>query len=286
MQALPPELLVIGHASKDVEGDGFRLGGTVTYAGLLGVRLGLRTAVVTSHSPELPLETVLEGAEIRVRPSAESTTFRNRYDGSYRRQIISGLAEPLGLQDVPAAWQRSGVVLLGPVAAELRPDLFTAFGSSLLGLTPQGLMRAWTEDGEVYPVRWDPPDELLRSLDVLVLSEDDLEDPADLGRYIESVRMVAVTHAERGATIYVRGEPHEYPAYECDPTDPTGAGDVFAAAFLVELHASGDVGRAAHFANSAASFVIEAPGPAGVPDRPRILSRLARHAYRAPSPSP
>jgi sugar/nucleoside kinase (ribokinase family) len=48
--------------------------------------------------------------------------------------------------------------------------------------------------------------------------------------------------------------------------DPTGAGDVFAAAFLWHLHSSsGDWRTAADWANCAASFAVEQRGVAGVP---------------------
>ncbi len=279
----PPDFLVIGHATRDVEDGFFRLGGTVTYAGLLGVRLGLQTAVVTSHGPDLPVPEALKGASVSVRPSPASTTFRNRYDGSHRQQLISEVASPLALEDVPDSWRRSRVVLLGPVAGELQPDLFTGFPDALLGLTPQGLMRAWNEAGEVRATLWEPPDELLSRLDVLVLSEDDLPDAAVLSHYTRRVPVVAVTHAERGATVYTADGARDYPAYACAPVDPTGAGDVFAAAFLIELEASGDTAHAATFANSAASFVIEAEGPSGVPDRHSIMQRISIGAYRTVS---
>ena len=44
-----PDFLAIGHAAKDLDGDGgFTIGGTVTYAAATARRLGLRAAVVTS----------------------------------------------------------------------------------------------------------------------------------------------------------------------------------------------------------------------------------------------
>lgn len=48
--------------------------------------------------------------------------------------------------------------------------------------------------------------------------------------------------------------------------DPTGAGDVFAAAFLWHLHQqNGDWKTAAEWANCVASFAVEKRGVTGVP---------------------
>lgn len=246
--------------------------------------LGAPTAVLTSCSEDLPVRDALAGADVKIVPSGESTTFRNLYDGSLRRQIISGLARPISAADVPPLWRRAPIVLLGPIAGEIQDDLFTAFPDSLLALTPQGMMRAWTEDGDVYPKRWLPPAALLARLDVLVLSQDDLVDPSDLAWFVQRVRLVAVTHAELGATVYVEGRAQRYPAYECVAADPTGAGDTFAAAFLLEMKASGSVDRAAHFANSAASFVTEAEGAGAIPSRSEVLRRMELGRTRSAVP--
>jgi len=262
--------------SKDLhDGGAYTLGGTATYAGLLGARLGLRTAVVTSCGPDLEPLPALDGVSIVSKTSPSTTTFRNLYDGAYRRQIISGVAAPLTAEDVPVEWRESRVVLLGPVAGEVANDLFHAFGMSLLGVTPQGMMRAWNDAGEVYAVPWEPEEDLLRRVDVLVLSEDDLPTTSALERFIETVRIVALTHEARGATVYVEGEPRTCPAYASSAVEPTGAGDTFAAAFLVELEATNDIERAAHFANSAASLVIEGEGTSTVPTRAQIEHRVS-----------
>jgi sugar/nucleoside kinase (ribokinase family) len=56
--------------------------------------------------------------------------------------------------------------------------------------------------------------------------------------------------------------------------DPTGAGDVFSAAFLIRLAETGDPCEAARFANVAASFSIEAPGVSGIPTRRQVEAYL------------
>ncbi len=222
----------------------------------------------------MPVARALEGASVSVRPSPHTTTFRNTYHGFARQQVISEHASMIGLSDVPPEWRSAPVVLLGPVAGELRQDLFQSFQNSLLGVTPQGMMRAWAGEGLVHAIRWTEAEQLLTGVDVLVVSEEDLPDQRELARYVQLVEIVALTHSERGATVYERGVARKFPAYPCSPTDPTGAGDVFAAAFLLELHGSGSIELAARFANSAASHVIEVEGP-GAPTREQIEARIA-----------
>jgi sugar/nucleoside kinase (ribokinase family) len=57
--------------------------------------------------------------------------------------------------------------------------------------------------------------------------------------------------------------------------DPTGAGDVFAAAFLVRYHETGDAADAAAFAACAASCAVEGVGVSSLGDRPEVLRRMA-----------
>ena len=64
------------------------------------------------------------------------------------------------------------------------------------------------------------------------------------------------------------------PAYQANEVDPTGAGDVFATAFFVRLHETGDAVQAARFANAAASFVVEGPGVSCIPSRAQVEWRL------------
>jgi sugar/nucleoside kinase (ribokinase family) len=56
--------------------------------------------------------------------------------------------------------------------------------------------------------------------------------------------------------------------------DPTGAGDVFAPAFMIRLIETGDPCEAAQFANVVASFSIEGPGVTGIPMRKQVEAYL------------
>ena len=72
----------------------------------------------------------------------------------------------------------------------------------------------------------------------------------------------------------------EVPALTAHPVDFTGAGDVFASAFLVAYHETGDPRRAARFAHAAAAFAIEDEGTTGIPSRAAVEARLVEQDQR------
>ena len=88
--------------------------------------------------------------------------------------------------------------------------------------------------------------------------------------------LIALTRGWRGLTLLTRDARHEIPSLPCQETDPTGAGDVFAAAFLVRYHETGESLEAAAFAACAASCVVEGPGFSTLGDRREIEQRLTR----------
>jgi sugar/nucleoside kinase (ribokinase family) len=108
-----------------------------------------------------------------------------------------------------------------------------------------------------------------------VLSEEDVaQDEGAVRNLAAMARVTAVTRGRAGATIYWQGLSCDLPAFRAREVDPTGAGDVFAAAFLVRLHETGDPFAAAQFANCAASLSIEGAGTAGIPSRRQVEARL------------
>jgi sugar/nucleoside kinase (ribokinase family) len=271
-----PEFVAVGHVTRDLLADGERVGGTVTYAALTAQRLGLRAGVVTSAGPELGVRAAPAGVAVVWRPAAVTTTFENRYEAGTRRQRLLARAAPLSAADVPAAWRRAGLALIGPVAGECAADLVEVFPEALLAVTPQGWLRAWDAAGDVVATDWRQAEYVLPRVDVAILSmEDTAGAPGLIGRFAALAPCLVVTDGGRGAEVYRRGEPIHVPAFPRPAADPTGAGDVFAAAFLIELARGGDPIGAARFGHAAASFVVEGSGAANIPDRGRVAARLA-----------
>jgi len=63
--------------------------------------------------------------------------------------------------------------------------------------------------------------------------------------------------------------------------DPTRAGDVFAATFLVEYCRSGESRRRQRVAGCAASFCVEAQGTAGISPLAQVEEKLGNSKRRA-----
>ena len=274
-----PDFLAIGHITRDLLPDGsWRLGGAVTYAALTAARLGLRPAIVTSGPPDVlaALDAVLPDISLSIVPSVEATTFENIYTVQGRQQFLHGRAAPLMLSAVPGTWRDAPIVLLGPVAQEIDASIVGGFPNSLVAATPQGWLRQWDADGVVTPSSLANAGMLLPQLRALILSPEDIGALADtvIGEWARIVPLIAVTCSRDGAYVWENGARSDvfagYPAHE---VDPTGAGDVFAAAFLCELHETGDAARAIDFANQVAACSVEAVGGEGIPTREMVAAR-------------
>ena len=137
----------------------------------------------------------------------------------------------------------------------------------------QGWLRRWDGAGLVTPAYWDG-DGVLPHVDAAVLSVDDLGNPDWIERWREKTPVLIVTAGAGGSTVYLEGRRHDVPAFPVEEVDPTGAGDVFGAAYLIRYAETGDVLRSALFASCAASFCVEAQGSRNVPSRAAVEVRL------------
>lgn len=295
-----PEFLTIGHVTRDLHPDGsFSLGGTATFAALTTYRLGLVAAMVTRADSELlaELPARLAGIGLAASPSPATTTFINSYHEGFRIQYLRARADQLLREDVPESWRNAPVVLLGPLAQELSPELVHHFPrrpGALIAATPQGWLRRWDDDGRVWPTPWTAAVEVLPLLDVLILSHDDLlpfaggnraDADAILAGWSMHVPLLVATDGRHGATLFQHGVIERFPAYIANEVDPTGAGDVFAAAFLAHLHRNGDPRAAVDFANCVASLSIEQEGIEGIPEMERVRERMVSRLPEAYQPA-
>lgn len=273
---MTPDYLLLGHFTRDVLPDGATApGGTSLYASFAAQRLGQRVAVVSAPA-ELPSD-LPETIAVVFHPSPTPPTFENQYTPQGRRQVLHAASEPIALADIPVAWRAAPIVHLGPVLGETPEELAFAFPNALLGVTPQGWMRAWERDlpSLVTYRPWHPTEELLRRIDALVLSIEDVKgDEALVAGWARHCRLVALTHGANGATLFIAGHPHHVDAFPATEHDPTGAGDVFAAALLVRLHETGDPLDAARFAACVAAGSVEGRGTSGIPSRGEVEGRL------------
>lgn len=270
------DYLVVGHVVQDVTAGGYTVGGTATYSSITARNLGRRPGIVTRLAPDFVSPAALHDIAMARAPAAETTTFENTYRGGRRQQRLLALADPIAPEDVPAEWRAAPIVHLGPVARELDSRFLSLFPGALLGVTPQGWLREWDDSRLVRNRAWLQARDVLPQVDVLVLSEEDLNGDLDLmAEYAALTHLAVMTQGPLGCTVYVDGAARAVYGFPADPVDPTGAGDVFAAAFLIRFQETGDAWQAARFANAAAALSVQAPGVSGIPTRDQVTARLA-----------
>jgi len=286
------DYLAIGHISIDIFDRRYVLGGTVSFAALTARQMGQTVGLLTSadfeplivdslvgkdkvREPEVPIRVIRD-------PTDSTTCYVNEYDEHGRTQFLLGRAADLLPVHVPEEWKAAPVVHLAPLAQEIDPGLLSTFPGSLMVITPQGWMRGWDKEGKVFPVTWEYAEQAFARADAVIFSTDDVPVPALVAEYARLAKLMIVTENRRGCLVYEKGKApwrsHAFrPAREIDPT---GAGDVFAAAFAIRYRQTGNPRAAADFANAAASFVLEKRGAQAIPAAEAVADRIKRGKRR------
>jgi sugar/nucleoside kinase (ribokinase family) len=141
----------------------------------------------------------------------------------------------------------------------------------LIGLTPQGWLRSWRKDGAVYHTEWPEAPFVLEQAGAVVISVEDVDgDESRIEELASYSRVLAVTEAYEGARLYWNGDVRRFRPPAVVEVDPTGAGDIFAAAFFFRLQATRDPWEAARFATQLSAYSVTRPGMAGIPTAEEI----------------
>jgi sugar/nucleoside kinase (ribokinase family) len=232
---------VLGNLSLDlVDGRPPRVGGAPFHAGralaALRVPSVVRAKCAEAERPRLlpPLEAL--GLPVEWRRGASTAAYAMSYSNDVRTMEVRELGEPWTATEVSglgADWVHVGALFQGEF-----PD------EALAALTEGGARVSFDGQGLVRPPRTGPlelepaPDTtFLRYVSVLKLSEEEAR--ALVGRLEErslsalGVPEVVVTFGSHGCIVVARGRLVHVPADPIDGVDPTGAGDAFAAAYIV-----------------------------------------------------
>lgn len=261
----PVDYLVIGHVAEDITPNGVQLGGTVSYSALTARALGMRVGIVTSSAKDAPLR-ALDGIQIFNIPAEHSTTFENVRTETGRRQTLHHQAALLSFSHIPQHWRNSPIVHLAPIAQELEASISEKFPSALLGITPQGWMRKWNENGQVAACAWENNEQILGQAGAVVMSVEDVNRDLELVEEMaHHTRVLCLTEGEAGAVLYWNGDRRRFRPTVMKEVDATGAGDIFAAAFFVRLFHTRDPWEAARFATQLAARSVTRAGLNGIP---------------------
>jgi len=255
-----PLYLVAGHTTRDVVESGWRIGGSVAYAVLAGRRLGLEPFVVSGCGLDVQASAYYQGLNASIQRSRETTTFRNLETDGFRTQEILAAADPLTTGDIPAGWRNPNILHLAPVFQELDETFARWFRPRLCGATLQGWMRAADERGRVTFGVHPDLEQIVQGVDIAIFSGHDLTNDIKLREWL--TRMIPVCVETRGAGGCLVVEDGRERAVASQPLpieDSTGAGDVFATAFLARYFESGDPMESARFANEFAAGMLVDP---------------------------
>lgn len=291
------DVVHVGSASRDLTDDdprGWRLGGGASYSALTTARLGLRTVAIVgvdalaATATELDLLRVAD-VELHLVELREGPVFRNIETRAGRVQHWPARGHALPVPNVRRSWGHARAWSLVPVASELGDEwASTVPGGTFTSLAWQGLLREQGPDGltrQRRPAR----SSLLEAADLIGVSRQDLAPDTSLSTITRLLRpgaQLALTDGYHGGQLITVMPDRHIRTVRWDAVrpgrivDPTGAGDVFLAALLAalvrpDLTTNRPI-RDLEFAAAAASFVVEAPGLSGVPDRAAVLARLDR----------
>ena len=267
------DYFAIGHITEDVIGQVSLPGGTVFYGALTASRLGLTSAVLTSCPRGYSPPVKLNSTEIAIVESEQITRFQNTYEfvGSetYRTQTVKSVAGKIQGNDVPEDWLESKLIHLGPLVGEIDDEVVKLFPDSLVALSLQGWLRQLDSNGVVRNKVWSGTEILLHA-DLGFCSIEDLSPDVDIEEWAKLVPLLVITDGRRGAMIYEKGVPFKIAPISVEEVDPTGAGDVFAAAFLIRYSETMDSMESAIYASIAAGLSVSSLGGDSIPDRDYI----------------
>jgi sugar/nucleoside kinase (ribokinase family) len=261
----------IGHVTCDVMEDGTRRpGGGAFYSAIQAARLGQRTLIITKGNPQ-ELDELLgpyrSEVEVQALPAEHTTTLATSGMGAQRKQRVLAWAGAI----TEALEVDTSILHLAAVARET-PTRWSG-RADFVGLTPQGLVREWTDDGEVSLA---PPDPrmLPQHADALVLSD---RERACCEELIAGAGIVAVTAGAQPTELQLPDGTVEHVPVSASgkPHDDLGAGDVFAAAFFIALRDGRTPAEAATYGNAAAAVRIAGVGAHAIGDAAAIAKASA-----------
>ncbi len=266
----PIDYLLIGHITQDLTPQGPALGGTASYAALTAVSFGLRVGIVTSCRADLNLD-IFNGITVLRKDAEQNSTFINTHTPAGRIQHIKGVAETITLADIPAVWREAPIVHLGPIVHEIANDIADAFQHAIIGVTPQGWLRIWDQDGLVSYKRWEDASKVLSHASVVIMSIEDVQgDEEVVNEFAGLVPVLVVTEGAAGCRVYWNGDQRNFRPPQVNEVDPVGAGDIFATSFFIRYQTTRDPWESARFATLLAANSVTRKTLAGVPTKEEV----------------
>jgi len=264
-------------------------GGTVLYAGLFLARSGHEVTIIGKGDEDMEKWIEYQGIlTTHFHQTCRIVEFDNVYVKNQREQFAR-YGEKIYLSEVPDAAFRSEAILIGSVLQEVDPEIVRAPRQALLMLEAQGFMRHLAPDGKVLHCTCSDAETAVRYCDILkvdqseaaVLTATTEADTAARVLHKMGPKIVIITSGENGVTIFDGSRMIRIRAPAAEVVDPTGAGDVFGAAFLIRYLQTEDLIQAGLFASAAAALSMAEFGTAAVPSA-QEASRSVKKLFKDP----
>jgi len=300
MKAL--DIVTIGHFSIDCiflpQANVFKkaLGGSPAYVSFSARQLGARVGVVSKVGVDFPKKYInmlkhggVDLFGLKKEKNSATTSFNLEYSANKRRLILRSLAPPIRLTDISSDFNAESIHV-APIAGEFSSEIVVALRSraKVLSLDPQGFLRRFDTKGKASMKNF-KADKIFENVDVFKSSLSEvrvitgksekglkatMKRLGDLG-----ITVVIVTLGRKGAALFFDNKFCCIPSFPPKRlTDPTGAGDVFAGAFLAEYLRNADALWCACVGSAAASFKAETFGPVLFCTKGAIYER-AKHLF-------
>ena len=289
-------IYLIGNPTRDkiitCDGEAETIGGTVWYAAQLLTRLMPPQAIAVVGHGDALVKRLFEEQNVNVRylsVDGRIAHFENNYTGAHRHQHAR-MGVPVELRDIPPEAFEAEALLVGPVLQDIDLSILTARRKGLLMLDIQGILRHLTPANQVVEKMGSDAATAIRHCDMLKLNAREAKiitltghiDTALKKLYQMGPNLIIITQGSKGAHIYDGDHMVHLSTPKVSEIDSTGAGDIFAAAFLRQYIDSCDPIAAGQFAVIAAALSIRGIGISAIPSLPEIEKRRDQH-FMAPN---
>jgi sugar/nucleoside kinase (ribokinase family) len=259
------------------------LSGCSTNACLAARKLEAKTTLVGCLGEDFadPFKAALSGYDINSHtyPSPETGGFSLIYYDTLGNRTLDVLGQASAVPDVPVdVVSAADFIIIGPILGEVSLELVEKIRAAVKGqvlLDPQGLLRRVNSDGRIEHYRNSDVDAVIPQCDVVKANEVEAEiitgihpriSEDALRQATESLhglgcKIAIVTLAAEGSAVYDGKTYVRVPAYAANAIDPTGAGDTYAAGFVVGYLKYGAIKEACYYGSCVASVMVENVGP-------------------------
>ena len=225
----------------------YKIGGVTTYAGITYCRHGIHTLAITNiakHNREMITRLQKEKMRVSVGQTEVTTYFINYLDGDTRKQKVLQRAAPIDPKQVADHIKGVAFVHLGPLhPADIDIEAIKLLNNPDIRvfLDVQGLVRSVKNN----IVRASVSEHLSEALQCAFIAKANRQEYETLADYyqmdisqlmqrFEISEFLVTAGAKGGCVQTINGEKIPYKAAASQTTgDPTGAGDIFFAAYVI-----------------------------------------------------